>query len=71
MKELIKLKSKGYIIQIKGIKTNKFNWKSESIFDTLKEAIKHYNTYKGGCCKRIVRIKEIEKYKVMRLKNYG
>lgn len=59
-----------YFVQTKGIKENKFNWNTKAVFYTLKEAIKHYNFYKGGCCKRILRKRQIINEKVMRYKKY-
>ncbi len=59
-----------YYVQIKGIKQKKFNWKTQAVFNTLKEAVKNYNSYKAGCCKRILRVRTITKNKVLRYKKY-
>lgn len=59
-----------YFVQTKGIKENKFNWNTKAVFNNLKEAIKNYNFYKGGCCKRILRKRTIIKEKVLRYKKY-
>lgn len=59
-----------YFVQIKGINENRNCWTTTSCFDTLKEAIKNYYTYTGGCCKRIRRVRTIKKTKIMRFKKY-
>ena len=59
-----------YQIQIKGTKENKYCWRIKGYADTLKHAIQHYNFYKSGCCKRILRIQVIKKLKVVRYKKY-
>ena len=59
-----------YIVEIKGIKENKYNWRCCGEFENLKEALNHYNYFKGGCCKRIKRVRTIKKIKIMRFKKY-
>jgi len=59
-----------YFVQTKGIKENKNCWTTHAVFNTLKEAIKNYNFYKGGCCKRILRKRIIKQEKVLRYKKY-
>lgn len=62
--------TKKYFVQTKGIKANKFNWRTQTTRETLKEALKDYNFYKSGCCKRIKCIITTTKEKVIRRKNY-
>lgn len=59
-----------YKVQIKGIKQNKNCWRNVAISDTLSDAILVYNYYQSGCCKRILRVRVIERNKVMRYKKY-
>ena len=59
-----------YYVQTKGIKDNKNCWTTKSIFDNLDDAIEIYNSYTGGCCKRILRMRTIKQKKVLRLKKY-
>jgi len=68
-RDLFKMENK-YYVQTKGIKENKFCWNTKAVFDTLKEAIKNYNFYKTGCCKRILRKRIINQNKVMKYKKY-
>ncbi len=42
-----------YFVQTKGIKENKFNWNTKTVFYNLKEAIKNNNFNKDSSCKRI------------------
>ena len=59
-----------YEVQIKGVRDNNNCWSIKASFYTLPEAIYNYNSYKSGCCKRIVRIQKIKKEKIMRYKKY-
>ena len=59
-----------YYIQTKGIKDNKNCWTTKAVFNNLREAIKNYNSYKGGCCKRVLRKRIIKQEKVLRYKKY-
>lgn len=59
-----------YYVQVKGIKENENCWRTQASFDTLKRAIKIYNSYKGGCCKRILKRSIVKNEKVMRYKKY-
>ncbi len=59
-----------YLVQTKGIKNNKFNWSTKATFRTLREAVKNYNFYKSGCCKRILRKKIVETEDIIRQKNF-
>ncbi len=60
-----------YLVQLKGIKENVNCWRTQAVFNNMKDALKLYNFYTSGCCKQILRIRTIEKIKILRFKNYG
>lgn len=66
---MIKMENE-YLVQIKGIGENNNCWRTQVSTNILKSAVRYYNFYKSGCCKRILRVRTIKKEKVVRYKKY-